>query len=57
MRRLALAQGAFNLLGGLWPLVNMRTFEAVYGPKSDKWLECTVAGLLITIGQCSPRTD
>ena len=28
----------------------MRTFEAVYGPESDKWLEYTVAGLLVTIG-------
>lgn len=50
MRKLALAQGTFNLLGGRWPLVSMRTFEAVYGPKSDKWLEATVAGLLVTIG-------
>jgi hypothetical protein len=50
MRGLALAQGAFNLAGGLWPLLSMRTFEAVYGPKSDKWLEYTVAGLLVTIG-------
>ena len=50
MRRLALTQGTFNLLGGLWPLVSMRTFEAVYGPKTDKWLEYTVAGLLVTMG-------
>jgi len=50
MRRLALVHGAFNLLGGAWPLVSMRTFEAVYGPKQDKWLECTVAGLLVTAG-------
>lgn len=59
MRRLALAQGAFNALGGLWPLVSMRTFEAVYGPKSDKWLEYTLGGLLTTIGttQILSRSD
>jgi hypothetical protein len=52
-------QGAFNLAGGLWPLVSMRTFEAVYGPKTDRWLECTVAGLLATVGaaQLTARTD
>jgi hypothetical protein len=52
-------QGAFNIVGGLWPLVSMRTFEAVYGPKADRWLQCTVAGLLVTIGaaQATARTD
>lgn len=37
----------------------MRTFEAVYGPKSDKWLEYTVGGLLTTIGttQILSRSD
>jgi hypothetical protein len=43
-------QGAFNVLGGAWPLVSMRSFEAVYGPKADDWLERTVAGLLMTVG-------
>jgi hypothetical protein len=28
----------------------MTSFEAVTGPKTDKWLVRTVAGLLITIG-------
>ncbi len=50
MRRLAQAQGAFNVLGGLWPLLSIRTFEAVYGPKVDRWLEYTVGGLLTTVG-------
>ena len=55
----ARAQGAFNLVGGLWPLLSMRSFEAVYGPKTDKWLERTVAGLLVTVGisQLLSRTD
>jgi hypothetical protein len=50
MRRLSRAQGAFNVLGGLWPLVSIRSFEAVYGPKTDRWLEYTVGGLLVTVG-------
>lgn len=50
MRRMAQAQGVFNVVGGLWPLVSMRTFEAVYGPKTDRWLVQTVGGLLTAIG-------
>ena len=49
MRRLALAHGSFNLFNGLWPLVSMRTFEAVFGPKVDRWLVHTVGGLLTTV--------
>lgn len=47
---LATAHGAFNVLAGAWPLISMRSFEAVFGPKQDRWLEQTVAGLLITVG-------
>jgi hypothetical protein len=43
-------QGSFNVINGLWPLVHMRSFEAVSGPKTDKWLVRTVSGLLITVG-------
>ncbi|MFC7598356.1 hypothetical protein ACFQU3_23810 [Terrabacter sp. GCM10028922] len=50
MRRMAQAQGLFNVLGGVWPLVSMRTFEAVYGPKTDRWLVQTVGGLLTAVG-------
>lgn len=31
-------------------MVSIRSFEAVFGPKKDRWLEYTVAGLLITSG-------
>ena len=44
------AHGAFNIVGGLWPLIHLRSFEAVFGPKVDRWLEHTVAGLLTTVG-------
>ena len=46
----ARAQGVFNVVGGLWPLVSLRTFEAVYGRKTDRYLEHTVGGLLVSVG-------
>ena len=45
-----LAQGAYYLTTGLWPLVSMRSFECVTGPKTDKWLVKTVGVLVATIG-------
>lgn len=47
---LARAHGAYNVISGVWPLVHMRSFEAVTGPKDDHWLVRTVAGLLIVNG-------
>lgn len=47
---LATAQGVFNIVAGLWPLVSLRSFEWVFGPKQDRWLEHTVAGLLCVNG-------
>ncbi len=46
----AMAQGVANLVGGLWPLLHMRSFEAVFGPKVDRWLVETVSGLLVVNG-------
>ncbi|MGW6566336.1 hypothetical protein [Streptomyces sp. NPDC054975] len=46
----ARAQGLFNVAGGLWPLVSLRTFERVYGPKTDDWLQKTSGGLLVVSG-------
>jgi hypothetical protein len=48
--QLAKLQASFNLVTGLWPLLHMRSFEMVSGPKTDKWLVRAVAGLLVTIG-------
>ena len=46
----ALGQGAYYLATGVWPLVSMRTFESVTGPKVDKWLVKTVGVLVSVIG-------
>src|SRR5437763_87401 len=45
-----LAQGLYYLLTGLWPLLHMRSFEAVTGPKTDTWLVQTVGVLVVVIG-------
>jgi hypothetical protein len=47
---LARAHGVANVIGGLWPLVHLDSFEAVFGPKTDRWLVKTVAGLLVVNG-------
>ena len=47
---LALTQGAYYLATGVWPLVSMRSFEAVTGPKRDRWLVKTVGVLVGVIG-------
>lgn len=47
-RGLLLAHGLFYLVGGAWPIVSLRSFEAVTGAKTDKWLVKTT-GLLVTV--------
>ena len=48
--QMARAHGLFNIVGGLWPLVHVRSFEAVFGRKTDRFLEYTVAGLMMGVG-------
>lgn len=48
VRRLAAGQGLFYLLSGVWPLVDIDSFQAITGPKTDLWLVRTV-GLLVTV--------
>ncbi|KDN77343.1 hypothetical protein ABZ568_18190 [Streptomyces olindensis] len=56
---IALAHGAFNVVGGLWPLLHLRSFEWVFGPKTDVWLQMTTGGLLTSAGlaQLTAATD
>ena len=44
------AQGAYFLGTGLWPLLHMRSFLAVTGPKHDLWLVNTVGALIAVVG-------
>jgi hypothetical protein len=50
VRSVALAHGACNIVGGLWPLLHSRSFEWVFGSKTDRWLQRTTAGLLVSAG-------
>ncbi len=45
-----LIQGTYFLATGLWPLVDMRSFQAVTGPKVDRWLVKTVGVLVSVLG-------
>ena len=47
---LAIGQGVYFAATGIWPIVDMRSFEAVTGPKVDKWLVRTVGVLVAAIG-------
>ncbi len=40
----------YYLVTGVWPLVNMRSFERVTGPKTDRWLVDTVGALILANG-------
>ena len=44
----ALIQGVFYACTGLWALVDLDSFMAVTGPKTDRWLVKTV-GILVTV--------
>lgn len=46
----SLAQGLYYTGTGLWPIVSMRSFERVTGPKRDRWLVKTVGVLVSAIG-------
>lgn len=47
---LALLQGAFFAVTGIWPLISPGTFQKVTGPKVDFWLVKTVGILIAVIG-------
>jgi hypothetical protein len=48
--RLARVQALFYIVTGVWPFLSMRSFEAVTGPKVDRWLVKTVGALVAVIG-------
>jgi hypothetical protein len=48
--RITLVQGLYFFLTGVWPLVSIRTFQWVTGPKKDLWLVKTVGVMVAVIG-------
>ncbi|NLE52824.1 MAG: hypothetical protein GX613_15610 [Chloroflexi bacterium] len=45
-----MAQSAFYVFTGIWPLVSPPTFQAITGPKVDFWLVKTAGALITAIG-------
>ncbi|SEL29242.1 hypothetical protein [Parapedobacter koreensis] len=45
-----LFQGAYFLITGIWPLLNMESFMVATGPKQDTWLVEMVGLLAASIG-------
>jgi hypothetical protein len=43
-------QGGFYVFTGVWALVDLDSFMAVTGPKTDLWLVKTVGALVTVIG-------
>ena len=46
---LMIAQGTYTLITAIWALMDIDSFMAVTGPKTDIWLVKTVAALLVPI--------
>jgi hypothetical protein len=49
---LCIVQGLYTLLTALWALVDIGSFMAVTGYKTDVWLVKTVSAILVAIGFC-----
>jgi len=47
---LAIIQAVYFLITGVWPIVHLRSFVAVTGPKVDDWLVKTVGAIVTVIG-------
>ena len=43
-------QGVYYIITGLWPVVNIYSFELISGPKTDDWLVKMVGLLAASIG-------
>lgn len=50
MGRVWLLQALYYVVSGSWPLVHLRSFEAITGPKTDGWLVKTVGALVTVVG-------
>jgi hypothetical protein len=50
IRSVALTQGIFYLVTGIWPFLHMKSFEKINGPKLEHWLVYTLGGLITVTG-------
>ena len=51
-KALCFVQGMYTLVTALWAIVDINSFMAITGPKTDTWLVKTVAVLLIPFAIC-----
>ena len=49
-RSVAFVQAAYYGPSGLWPILSLRSFEWITGPKVDGWLVKTVGALVSVVG-------
>src|SRR3954454_1325542 len=49
-RALAVAQAIYYGATGIWPLLDIKSFERITGPKADRWLVKTVGALVTATG-------
>src|SRR3954471_24159468 len=50
MHALAAAQAALYTTSGIWPVAHIRSFEAITGPKRERWLVKTMGLFIAAVG-------
>lgn len=43
-------QGAYYVAGGIWPILHLRSFMALTGPKQDTWLVKVFGAFIAAVG-------
>ena len=54
------AQAGYYVATGVWPLLDMRTFQTLTGPKASPWLVKTVGAVVAVVGvtlECARRRE
>jgi hypothetical protein len=49
-KKVWLVQAIYDVVTGIWGLVDIRSFQKVTGPKTDTWLVKTVSLLIVVVG-------
>ena len=49
-RGLALAQGLYWGVTGVWPILHPRSFEAVIGPRRERWVAKSMGAVVAVVG-------
>jgi hypothetical protein len=49
-RKVLRVQAVYYALTGIWPIINIESFETITGPKLERWLVRTLGGTVAAIG-------